>query len=171
VGTFAVQIAGALGAKVTAVCSTRNVEMVRSLGAGHVFDYTREDFTLSGPYDVVLDLVGNRSLGELRRTLTPTGTLVLSSGPPSPTIRRLLKALVITPFIGQRMTSFVQTQSTEDLDYLTTLIEAGTVVPVLDRINTLSEAGDALRYQGEGHARGRTIITVPTPRVPEEQRE
>jgi NADPH:quinone reductase-like Zn-dependent oxidoreductase len=171
VGTFAVQIARALGAKVTAVCSTGNVEMVRSLGADQVVDYTREDFTLTGPHDVVLDLVGNRSLGELRRTLTPNGTLVLSSGPPSPTIRRLLKALVITPFVGQRMTSFVQTQSTEDLDHLTTLIEAGTVVPVLDRINTLSEAGDALRYQGEGHARGRTIITVPTPRVPEEQRE
>jgi len=164
VGTFAVQIARALGAEVTAVCSTRNVEVARSLGADHVIDYTREDFTLGGPaYDVVFDLVGNHSLAELRRTLTPTGTIVLSSGPPSPTIRRILKALVISPFLGQRMTALLQTPSQEDLEHLTKLIEAGSVIPIVDRTYPINEAPAALRYQGRGHARGRTIITVQPP--------
>jgi NADPH:quinone reductase-like Zn-dependent oxidoreductase len=172
VGTFAVQIARALGAEVTAVCSTRNIEMARSLGADHVIDYTREDFTVGGPgYDVVFDLIGNHSLAELRRTLTPTGTLVLSNGPPSPTIRRILKALVISPFLPQRMTALLQTPSQEDLEHLTKLIEAGSVTPIVDRTYPLNEAPAALRYQGGGHARGRTIITLQPPRVEEEASE
>lgn len=164
VGTFAVQIGRTLGAEVTAVCSTRNVEMLGSLGAHHVIDYTRDDFTRSGErYDVVFDLIGNHSLSDLRRILTPTGTLVLSSGPPSPTLRRILKALLWTPFVSQRLVPFLQTPSGEDLERLTDLIESGQVMPVLDRVFLLNEAPEALRYQGEGHARGRTIIVVPSP--------
>ena len=162
VGTFAVQIGLSLGANVTAVCSTRNVELLRSLGADHVIDYTREDFTRAGDrYDVVFDLIGNHSLSNLRRILAPTGTLVLSSGPPSPTLRRILKALVWTPFVSQRMVPLLQTTNGRDLEHLTDLIEAGKVVPVLDRVYPLDEAPEALRYQSEGHARGRTIV-VPS---------
>lgn len=161
VGTLAVQIARALGAEVTAVCSTRNIEMMRSLGAAHVVDYTREDFSRGGPrYDVVFDLIGNRRLGELRRILTPTGTLVLSSGPPSPTIRRIIKALMMSPFFRQRLVPNLQMPSGDDLERLTELIEAGEVKPVIDQVYPLSQAADALRYQAEGHAQGRTIITM-----------
>ncbi len=161
VGTFAVQIGRSLGAEVTAVGSTRNVEMLRSLGAHHVIDYTREDFTRSGErYDVAFDLIGNHSLADLRRILTPTGTLVLSSGPPSPTLRRNLKALLWTPFVGQRLVPLLQTPNAEDLDHLTDLIEAGEVTSVLDRVYPLDEGPEALRYQGRGHARGRTIIAI-----------
>jgi NADPH:quinone reductase-like Zn-dependent oxidoreductase len=161
VGTFAVQIGRSLGAEVTAVCSTRNVEMLRSLGAHHVIDYTREDFTRTRErYDVVFDLIGNHSLSDLRRILTTTGTLVLSSGPPSPTLRRILMALLWTPFVSQLLVPLLQNPNGEDLDYLTDLIESGEVTSVLDRIFPLDEAPEALRYQGEGHARGRTIIAV-----------
>lgn len=161
VGTFAVQIARALGVRVTAVCSSRNMELVRSLGAHHVIDYTREDFTRGGErYDVVVDLIGNHSLTDLRRVLTPDGILVLSSGPPSPTIRRIVKALVWSPLVSQRLVPVVQTPSGEDLQYLTGLIEGGEVAPVLDRVYPLQEASEALRYQSEGHARGRTVIAM-----------
>jgi NADPH:quinone reductase-like Zn-dependent oxidoreductase len=161
VGTLAVQIARVLGGEVTAVCSTRNIELVRSLGAQHVVDYTREDFTQGGRrYDVVFDLIGNRSLTELRRILTATGTLVLSSGPPSPTIRRLLKALVLSPLVRQRLVPNVQRLSGEDLERLTEWIEAGDVRPVIDRAYPLRQAPEALRYQAEGHAQGRTVITI-----------
>ena len=163
VGTLAVQIARSMGAEVTAVCSSRNVEMVQSLGADHVVDYTGEDFTLGRGYDVVFDLVGNRSLAELRRTLTPTGTLVLSSGPPSPTIRRIITALVLSPFLRGRMAPLLQRSSREDLEHLTELIEASTLTPVIDRTYRLSDAPEAIRYQGQGHARGRTVITMKQP--------
>lgn len=164
VGTLAVQIARALGAEVTAVCSTRNIEMMKSLGVDHVVDYPREDFTRGGPrYDVVFDLIGNRPLTKLRRILTPTGTLVLSSGPPSPTIRRIIKALVMSPFIRQRLVPVLQMPSARDLEQLTELIEAGDVKPVIDRVYPLSRAPEALRYQAEGHAQGRTVITMQQP--------
>jgi NADPH:quinone reductase-like Zn-dependent oxidoreductase len=161
VGTMAVQIARSLGAEVSAVCGSGSIEMVRALGADRIVDYTRDDFTHLDGYDVVFDLVGNRSLPELRRILKPNGTLVLSSGPPSPTIRRIVKALVISPLVRQRMRPLLATANKGDLEYLTELIEGGAVTPVIDRIFTLDEAPDALRYQGEGHARGRTIITMP----------
>jgi NADPH:quinone reductase-like Zn-dependent oxidoreductase len=161
VGTFAVQIGRSLGAEVTAVCSTRNVELLRSLGAHHIIDYTREDFTRTAErFDIVFDLIGNHSLSDLRRILTPTGTLVLSSGPPSPTLRRILKGVLRSPFVSQRLVPLFQTPNGDDLDDLTDLIESGEVMSVLDRVYQLDQAGAALRYQGEGHARGRTIIAV-----------
>jgi NADPH:quinone reductase-like Zn-dependent oxidoreductase len=161
VGTFAVQIAKALGAEVTGVCGTRNVDLVRSLGADQVIDYTREDFTAGGPrYDLILDLVGNHSVPGCRRALTPKGTLVLSSGPPNPVIRRILTALVLSPLVSQRLVSFTQKVSRKDLDDLRALIEAGRVTPVMDRTFPLREAAEALRHQGAGHARGKTVLTI-----------
>lgn len=164
VGTFAVQIATSFEADVTGVCSTQNVEMVRSLGATHVFDYTQEDFTRSEQhYDLIFDLVGNRSLAELRRVLAPEGTLVLSSGDggrwfgPAGSI---LKALVTSPFVGQRLRSFTATVHDEDLEDLSELLEGGTVAPVIDRTYELSETPEAIRYLEAGHARGKVIITV-----------
>jgi NADPH:quinone reductase-like Zn-dependent oxidoreductase len=164
VGTFAVQIARSMGAEVTAVCGPANLEMVLALGADHVVDYTREDFTRSEQaYDVIFDLVGNRSLAECRRALNANGTLVLSSGPPSPTIRRILAALMLSPFVRRRMVPLLQVPNREDLDQLRDLIEAGSVTPVLDRIYPLSEAPQALRYLQDGHAKGRTVITMRGP--------
>jgi len=164
VGHFAVQIAKAFGAQVTGVCSTRNVEMVRSLGADHVVDYTREDFTTGQrPYDVILDLVGNRSLSELRRALTPTGTLLISHGAggrwvgPTGTI---LRAVMTSPFISQRLGSFVAKPIKADLVVLKDLIEAGKIRPVIDRTYPLSEVAEAVRHVETGHARGKVVITI-----------
>ncbi len=165
IGTFAVQIAKALGAEVTGVCSTRNVEMVRSIGADHVIDYTREDFTRSGQrYDLILDNVANHSLTDLRRALTPTGMLVpngggfdhrwMASG------GRLVRAVVLFRFGGQRLGNFLLSQKLADLVALKDLIEAGTVTPVIDRTYPLSETAQAIGHVGDGHARGKVAITV-----------
>lgn len=164
VGTFAVQIAKALGGEVTGVCSTPNVDLVRSIGADQVVDYTREDFATSGRrYDVILDLVANRSLSDLRRALTPEGTLVLSGGGGSRLlgpVGLILRARVRSRFVSQRLFSFLAQLGRDDLVVLTELIEAGKVRPVIDRTYPLGEAPEAIRYLETGHARGKIVITV-----------
>ena len=165
IGTFAVQIAKAFGAEVTGVCSTRNVDLVRSIGADHVIDYTREDFTRSGErYDFVLDNVANRSLTELRRVLAPTGTLVpngggfdhrwIASG------GRLVRAFVMFRFGRQTLGNFLVSPNHEDLIVLKNLTERGAVTPVMDRSYSLSEAAEAIGHVGQGHARGKVAISV-----------
>ncbi len=165
VGTFAVQLAKAFGAEVTAVCSTAKVELVRSLGADHVIDYSRDDFADSGQrYDVILDIGGNPSLSRLRQALTPKGTLVIAGGETSGRwlggSDRQMRALVLSRFIGQKLTTFVCSENHEDLIVLKELIEAGRVTPVIDRTFPLTEAPQAIRYMEEGHARGKVAITV-----------
>ncbi len=165
VGTFAVQIAKAFGAHVTAVCSTRNVDMVRSLGADQVIDYTREDFTRSGQrYDLILDVAASRSLSDCRRVLRSTGILVIVGAPDGrrmgPIVARLLAAIVLSRFASQKMLPFLAKNSKEDLIVLKDLIEAGKVTPVIDRTYPLSETPAAIRYLEEGHARGKVVITV-----------
>ena len=164
VGTFAVQIAKSFGANVTGVCSTTNLEMVRSLGADQVVDYTREDFARTGQrYDVMLDLVGTRSLSDCRRALTPRGTYVVVGVKDMGRwlgLGRQIKALLLSPFVRQRMRVFVVRHSREDLGVLKELVEAGKVAPVIDRRFALSDVPDALRYQGEGHARGKIVIAM-----------
>ncbi len=166
VGSFAVQIAKAFDAEVTGVCSTRNVELVRSLGADHVVDYTKEDFTRSGQnYDLIFQLAGTRSPSECRRALTSKGTLVLSSGESDGRwigpMDRIVKALLLSPFVGQKMASFTVKPNKEDLQFLRQLIEAGKLTPVIDRAYSLSETPEAIRYLESGHARGKVVITVP----------
>jgi NADPH:quinone reductase-like Zn-dependent oxidoreductase len=165
VGTFAVQIAKALGAEVTGVCGTGNVEMVLSLGADHVIDYTKEDFNESGRrYDLIFQLAGTRSPSECRGALTPEGTLVLSSGESDGRwigpVGRIVKALVLSPFVSQKMASFTVKPNKEDLLFLRQLIEAGKLAPVIDRTYPLAEVPEALRYLEEGHARGKVVISV-----------
>lgn len=165
VGTFAVQIAKSFGAEVTGVCSTRNVELIRSLGADHVVDYTREDFTRrGGQHDLMLDIAGSRSFFDFRRALTPKATVVLIGGPmtyrglgPLP---HLAGTLLKSRGRSQTVKFFVAKITTEDLVVLKELLEAGKVTPVIDRKYQLSEASEALRYLGEGHARGKVVITV-----------
>ena len=165
VGTFAVQIAKAFGAEVTGVCSTRNVDMVRSLGADHVVDYTCEDFTRSGQrYDLMLDNVGNRSLSECRRVLSPKAVYLSSFGSPErrwfgPMVE-LLKMSARSPFVSQTMASLTVKRTRERLLALKDLIEAGKITPVIDRTHPLSEVPDAMRYLEEGHARGKVVIAV-----------
>src|SRR3954464_3869462 len=164
VGTFAVQIAKSYGAEVTGVCSTRNVDLVRSIGADHVIDYTKEDFiqTERG-YDVMLDLVGNRSLSDCRRALTPRGTYVLVGVSDLGRwfgLARQSKALLLAPFVRQRMRVFVVRHNREDLAVLKQLVEAGKVAPVIDRRYELSEVPEALRHQGQGHTQGKIVIAV-----------
>ena len=169
-GTFAVQIAKALGGDVTGVCSTPNVDLVRSIGADDVVDYTVEDFTRSGRrYDLIVNVAGNRSLSDLRRALTPKGTLVFvgggvgregGSGGLLGPLALPLKALVLSRFVGQRLLLFIAKIRKEDLVFLTELIEAGKVTPVIDRTYPLSEAPEAIRYLEAGHARGKVIVTV-----------
>lgn len=165
VGTFAVQIAKAYGAHVTGVCSTRNVDLVRSLGADQVVDYTQEDFTQGGQrYDLIVDNVGNRALRHLRRALTPKGTLVLVGakrdgwllGP----LRLPLRLLLVARFVGQRLSFFIAKLLNTDLVILKELIEAGKVTPVIDRTYPLSETAEAIRYAEAGHARGKVVITT-----------
>ncbi len=162
VGTFAVQIAKSFGAEVTGVCSTRNLQMVRSIGADHVIDYTKEDFIRLGQrYDLIFQLAGTRSPFDCRRALTPEGTLVQSSGTGRfAGIDRLLKALVLSPFVSQSLRTFIARNNTEDLVVLKQLIETGKVTPVIDRSHELSEVPEAIRYVEEGHARGKVVITV-----------
>ena len=164
VGTFAVQIAKSFGAEVTGVCSTRNVDMVQSIGADQVIDYTQEDFTQSGQrYDLIIDTVGNRSLSDCRRALTPKGTLVMVGGQGGRWlggVDRSIKALFLSPFSAQTLRPFIATQDKEDLAALKELIEAGKVTPVIDRKYPLSEVPEAIRYLEGGHARGKVVITV-----------
>lgn len=165
VGTFAVQLAKAFGAEVTGVCSTTKVELVRSIGADHVIDYTRDDFAQMGQrYDVILDTAGNRPLSHLRRGLTPRGTLVIVGGEEGGRwlggTDRQIRALVLSPFVRHKLRSFIATSRTEDLQLLSELIEAGKVTPVIDRTYALSEAPEAIRHLEEGHARGKAVIRV-----------
>ncbi|MGD0273126.1 MAG: NAD(P)-dependent alcohol dehydrogenase [Gaiellaceae bacterium] len=164
VGTFAVQIAKAFAGEVTGVCSTGKVDMVRSIGADNVVDYTVEDFTRKGRrYDLIIDTVGNRSLTALKRSLTPKGTLVLLGGGggrllgPLPL---LLRARVLSRFVGQRLLSFLAQLNNEDLVVLKELVEAGKIAPVIDRTYLLSEAPEAIRHLEAGHARGKIVVTV-----------
>jgi NADPH:quinone reductase-like Zn-dependent oxidoreductase len=167
VGTFAVQIARWLGAEVTAVCSTRNADMVRGLGADHVIDYTREDFVSGGRrYEAVLDLVGNRSLRDCRRALKPSGTLVLAGGGVSRggslvgPMGLIIRAQVLARFVRQRLVVLAATPSRANLATLRDLAEAGTVVPVIDRTYPLHEAAEAIRYLEGEHARAKVVLTV-----------
>jgi NADPH:quinone reductase-like Zn-dependent oxidoreductase len=165
VGTFAVQLAKWLGAEVTGVCSTRNLDLVRSLGADEVVDYTREDFAANGRrYDVVFELAGTRSPADLRRALTPRGTLTLSSGDSEGRwigpIGRMVKAILLSPFVPQRLGPFLAKPRREDLALVGELIEAGTVKPVIDRTYPLREVPEAIRYLETGRARGKVVITV-----------
>ncbi len=168
VGTFAVQIARSFGAIVTAVCRTSNVEMVRSIGAREVIDYTREDFVKEGrTYDVFIDLVGNRTLSDCRSVLGPRGVYVLIGGPQSHWTRhlmRVLRMLVISPFVGQRMIPMLTRFDRDDLLELGRLLAAGEITPVIGERYELSEVPEALRHQGEGHARGKRVITCAAPR-------
>jgi NADPH:quinone reductase-like Zn-dependent oxidoreductase len=164
VGTFAVQIAKSFGANVTGVCSTRNLDTVRSLGADQVIDYTTEDFAQTGRrYDVMLDLVGTRSLSDCRRALTPRGTYVVVGVRDMGRwlgLGRQIKALSLSPFVRQHKRVFVVRHNRDDLLVLKQLVEAGKVAPVIDRRFALSDVPDALQYQGEGHARGKIVIAV-----------
>ena len=164
VGSFALQIAKAYGAQVTGVCSTNSVDLVRSIGADQVIDYTQQDFTRTGRrYDLILEMAGNRSLSELRRALTPKGTLVLvggSGGKWFMGIGRTLRAVVVPPFVGQRLRSFLSKPRGADLVVLQELLEAGKVTPVIDRTFSLSEAPEAISYVGERSTQGKTVITV-----------
>jgi len=165
VGTFAVQIGRSFGAEVTGVCSGSNASLVRSIGADHVVDYTTEDFTRAGSrYDVILDLIGNRSPSEFRRVLAPRGTYIASFGQPEHRwigpMAQLLRTLTLSRFVGQKMVTFVAKATTEDLVVLKDLIEGGTVTPVVDRTYPLSETAEALRYLEIGHARGKVVVVV-----------
>jgi NADPH:quinone reductase-like Zn-dependent oxidoreductase len=159
VGTFAMQIAKALGAEVTGVCSTRNVEMVRSIGADHVVDYTQEDFTQSGRrYDLILDNVANHSFSDLRRALTPQGKIIPNSGHGG--MGYVIKAFLLSLFMRQQGSMYLASSNNEDLVVLKEFIEAGKITPVIDRTYPLSDTPEAFRYLEESHARGKVVITV-----------
>jgi NADPH:quinone reductase-like Zn-dependent oxidoreductase len=164
VGTFAVQIAKALGAEVTAVCSTRNVEQSRSLGADHVIDYTREDFTRGGRrYDAILDVAGSKSWSQCRRVLNPHATLVMVGGPKSPLLGPLghIAKVRLAAFRGsQKAVFFVANFNGPDLGVLRELLESGKVKPVVEKRYELGEVAEALRYMGEGHAQGKLVINA-----------
>jgi NADPH:quinone reductase-like Zn-dependent oxidoreductase len=164
VGIFAVQIAKSFGAEVTGVCSTAKVDMVRAIGADHVIDYTKEDFIRRGPrYDLILDMGGNRSLSQLRRALTPRGTLVLVGGEGGDRwigIGRSLLALVVSPFVSHNLRPLASNPNQADLQLLKELIEAGKLSPVIDTTYLLTKVPDAIRYLHSGHARGKLVISV-----------
>jgi NADPH:quinone reductase-like Zn-dependent oxidoreductase len=165
VGSYAVQIAKAIGAVVTAVASTQKLDLLRSLGADHVIDYTRDDFA-DGParYDLIVDIAGNPTLSRLRRALTPTGTLVIVGGEDggnfSGGMNRQLRALALSPFIRQRLTMFIAKQRTSDLERLTELIEAGMMMPHIDHTYPLDQVPDAMRHLEAGKARGKIAIAI-----------
>jgi NADPH:quinone reductase-like Zn-dependent oxidoreductase len=168
VGTFAVQIAKAFGAEVTAVCSSRNVEQAQSIGADHVIDYTKEDFTKGNQrYDIIFDNVGNHSIADRRRVLNPNGICVLagmgSAGKHEGQWSRLfgnLKSFFVSPFISQKFKMFIAKTLKADLAVLGDLMEQGKLSPVIDRQYPMSETTEALRYLEEGHARGKIVVTV-----------
>lgn len=164
VGSFAVQIANAIGAEVTGVCSSANVDLVRSIGADHVVDYTREDFTAGGRrYDLILDNVEHRPLSEVRRALTPHGTLVLNSGTGATGLRMLVRLawpLVLSRFTSQRLTRFISSPRREDLEWLAARAADGTIRPVVGATYPLRETAAALRVVETGHARGKVVIVL-----------
>jgi NADPH:quinone reductase-like Zn-dependent oxidoreductase len=165
VGTFAVQIAKAFGAEVTGVCSTAKVDLVRGLGADHVIDYTREDFTDGQHrYDVILDIGGNRRLSHLRRALVPRGTLVIVGGESGGRwlggFDRQLRALVLSWFVSQKLTMLSSTENAGDLAFLSELCESGKIAPAIDRAYALSEVPAAVRYVADGRAQGKVVITL-----------
>ena len=167
VGTFAVQIAKFFGANVTGVCSTRNVDMVKSLGADQVIDYTKEDFAKgSERYDVILDNVPNHSLSEIRRILTPTGKYVMIGGGGPNDNRwigpfgRVIYTLLLSPFVSQQMGMMLADANQKDLTILADLMQSGKVKPVIDRTYRLDQVAEAMRYLEQGHARGKVVITV-----------
>ncbi len=163
VGTFAVQIARSFGAEVTGVCSTRNLDMVRSIGADHVIDYTKEDFTKNGQhYDLIYDAVGNRSVSDYKHALNPNGTCVIAG---FQTLPRLFEHMVLGPLrskTGKKKVGLMGMAKVNqnDLLYMKELLEAGKVVPVIDRCYPLCETAEAVRYLEEGHARGKVVITI-----------
>lgn len=165
VGTCAVQIAAALGAEVTGVCSTGNVELVASLGAAHVVDHTKADFTdATHPFDMILDNVGNRPLGRLRRALAPDGTLVLNGGgSPGSVVGAMgsvLRAAVVDRFVRQRITFLPTSCSRDDLLAVSRFVADGQLTPVIDRTYSLVDAADGLSYVEQGHARGKVVVSV-----------
>lgn len=165
VGSFAVQVAKSFGGVVTGVCSARNVELVRSLGADHVIDYTLEDVTRCDQrYDVIFQLAGTTSPAAFRRILSPSGTLVLSSGDSTGRLigpmNRMVKAAALSPFIGQALRPLTMKRSREDLEFLRTLIEDGTLTPVIERTYDLSQTAEAVRYLESGRVRGKLAISV-----------
>jgi NADPH:quinone reductase-like Zn-dependent oxidoreductase len=165
VGTFAVQLAKVFGADVTGVCSGAKVDLVRSIGADRVIDYTREDFAATGSrHDLILDTAGNRSLSHLRRALEPHGTLVIVGGEGGGRwfggVGRPLRALLLSPFTGQRLVGLLSEERPEDLQLLSELIEAGRLAHVIDRTYPLREAVQAIRHLEEGRARGKVVLTV-----------
>jgi len=154
VGTYAVQIAKSYGAEVTGVCSTSKLDLVRSIGADHVIDYSREDFTKGDErYDLILDLAGKQPVADCKRTLTPEGIYVAAAGAPSRTLRVVI-------FGGKRMVAFIANANQEDLGFLTELLETGKLKPVIDRRYPLHEVPEAIRHVGEGRAQGKVVITV-----------
>jgi len=161
VGTFAVQIAKLFGAEVTGVCSTRNLDMVRSIGADKTIDYTKEDFTKNGQlYDLILDNVGNRSFTDIKRILGPNGTYLLNGYAPALMLQLILRSRKLKRQ-GQTMrNTSVEKANQSDLEYLKELLETGKVKPVIDRCYPLSQTAEAIRYLEQGHARGKVIITV-----------
>jgi NADPH:quinone reductase-like Zn-dependent oxidoreductase len=166
VGTFAVQLAKTYGAEVTGVCSTAKTELVRSIGADHVIDYTRDD-PIDGreQYDVILDVAGNRSLPKLRHALTSRGTLVIVGGEDAGNwlgVGRQLRAAALSPFVRQKLGTFISKEREEDLEELRKLLESGAITPVVDRTFPLDEVPDAIRYLRNGRARGKIVITVST---------
>lgn len=165
VGSYAVQLAKAFGAQVTGVCSTAKLDLVRSLGADHVIDYTRDDFADGAHrYDLILDIAGNPTLSRLRHALTPTGTAVITGGEDGGNLtggmNRQLRALVLSPFVRQRLTMFLGKVRSSDLERLIELIEAGTVTPSLDRTYTLDRVPEAIDHLEAGKVRGKVAITI-----------
>lgn len=165
VGTFAVQLAKAFGAEVTGVCSTTKADLIRSIGADHVIDYTREGFTDGARrWDLILDTAGRRPLSQLRRALTPRGTLVMVGGEGGGRwlggFQRQLMAPLFSLFMGVRLIGLIAMERAADLQFLRELIEAGKVTPVIDRTYPLSEVPEAIRYLAKGHARGKVVVTV-----------
>jgi NADPH:quinone reductase-like Zn-dependent oxidoreductase len=160
IGTFAVQIAKSFGAEVTGVCSTRNVDLVRSLGADHVIDYTKQDFTQNGQqYDLILATAGYRSIFDYKRALSPKGIYVSTGG----SMAQTFQALLLGPFLsmtGSKKLGAMLVKPNKDLGFMKELVEAGQVKPVIDRYYKLDEVAEALKYYGEGHARGKVVITV-----------
>ncbi len=164
IGTFAVQIAKSMGANVTGVCSTNNVDLVRSLGADRVIDYTRDDFTQdSQRYDLLLDNVGNRTLSSMRQALTPNGKCIMAGAPKtlSGALSRVFKAWAWSPFLRQKFTFFIAKMKKDDLVTLCDLIQTGKLTPSIDRRYPLSETAAAIAYVEEGHARAKVVITIP----------